>query len=767
MKSFFKKTTISLKTTLTSLIVLVILFLMVNILYFAYQGNKFASFKLTEKLMYQIFATTVENLNSYFETSTMSLNDLEFTLKENKFDLQNNSDEFLSYLRKILIINPIITGAYYGDEWGDFYMAKRMPDGSISYRLIKRTRDTVNTRWLHANPSFSKDFPNSKLSIEKGYDPRKRPWYKAAQKAKKKVWTDPYIFASDRLLGVSVATPINHGSMKGVIAVDFGLSEINNFIKNLSISKVSSLVMFDKDNKIMAYSSPYNKVNRMYKEIEREDGSQSIDLLSVADVSDNLLSEIYSTYEFSLSDFDNIPYNSLYNNLFVQTILDLYLRIFVYDERLIGEDKEFFAQSGEEYSQEYNSKTFFSTYDFYGENYLFMLNDFNLSDTFQTKLGIVMPEAVVVSYLHYTFQIILFSTIIFVVISLAIVITIINKSISKPILSLSQKISGMVNNFELDPFVNGQTNLTEIRRISGSIESVRHALISFKKYLPKEVVSDLVKSGQEAVVGGEKKEITIFFSDIEGFTKIAEENPSDVLFKKLGIYFNMAEHCITRNKGIIDKFIGDAVMAIWGTPHPISNHAASACLAALEIKQGLIKYNKKLEMEEFPIFKTRIGIHTGMTLVGNLGSENRLNYTCIGDEVNFTSRLEGLNKFYGTQILISNITLQHAKEFIEHRLIDRVVVRGKSQRILIHEIVAKKGELYGNDREFLIKYKEGVKFYYEGHWDEAISSLSVSASIRPEDYVTRMYLDKAKSFVSRKIEEISSEEISLNRRGDR
>src|SRR5262249_2320593 len=153
-----------------------------------------------------------------------------------------------------------------------------------------------------------------------------------------------------------------------------------------------------------------------------------------------------------------------------------------------------------------------------------------------------------------------------------------------------------------------------------------------------------------------KREITTLFSDIAGFTTLSEQMEPDVLVATLGEYFDRMSREILEKHGTVDKYIGDAVMAFWGAPRPQEAHPLLACRAALAIREGLRDMQRRLAAEDRPTIEARIGINTGVALVGNIGSPSRLNYTAMGDAVNLASRLEGLNKVYGTTIVVGETT---------------------------------------------------------------------------------------------------------------
>jgi len=182
----------------------------------------------------------------------------------------------------------------------------------------------------------------------------------------------------------------------------------------------------------------------------------------------------------------------------------------------------------------------------------------------------------------------------------------------------------------------------------------------------------------------------VFFSDIQGFTTISEKIKPPELVAHLNEYLDKMSEIILKHEGTLDKFVGDAIVAFWGAPVPHRDHAVKACLAALEYQAELKKLRTKWKSENKDPFFARIGIHTGKMVVGNVGSTKRFDYTVIGDAVNLGSRLEGANKLYGTEILISEATYKAAKHKIETKEIDVITVKGKTKPVKVYELIGKK-----------------------------------------------------------------------------
>lgn len=324
-----------------------------------------------------------------------------------------------------------------------------------------------------------------------------------------------------------------------------------------------------------------------------------------------------------------------------------------------------------------------------------------------------------------------------------------SRKISLPIISLSNEIN-KITRLQLDSQVNIVSRIKEIALMNAAVSSLRKALRSFSRYVPKKIVMQLLEKGEEIFLGGEKKEITIFFSDIKEFTSIAEVCPTEVLMPALNQYFDELSRIILENQGTIDKYIGDSIMAFWGAPVEVVDQAKKACLTALYCQADLTKLNEAFRKENKAEFFTRIGINTGNVIVGNIGTLERMNYTIIGDPVNTASRLQTVNKIYQTKIIISEST--HSKldgEFLV-RPLDIIDVKGKKNKIKIFELVAvKKGDTAilatPEQIELCTLFTQGYEAYFSENWAEAKSLFEKIQQTYPQDIPTQIYLDKLRS----------------------
>ncbi|MBN1396558.1 MAG: adenylate/guanylate cyclase domain-containing protein [Bacteroidetes bacterium] len=269
----------------------------------------------------------------------------------------------------------------------------------------------------------------------------------------------------------------------------------------------------------------------------------------------------------------------------------------------------------------------------------------------------------------------------------------------------------------------------------------------FGTYVDSNVVRILINNPSLAKLGGEKHEVSVLFTDIKGFSGISEKVSEDVLVKLLNVYFTDMTNVILANGGAVDKFIGDSIMAFWGAPIPDSDSAYHACVTAVQMQSQLEKLQTKLMKIGGVGIKHRIGINTGSCIVGNMGSEQKKNYTVTGDPVNLASRLEGVNKQYGTGILISEYTQKKAINRLVTRLVDKVQVVGKTEPVQIFELMGIADKPLDEKTKFLLDiYGQGIKAYQERRWDEGIAFMLHALEKFPDDPVCQLYIERMKLF---------------------
>ena len=230
---------------------------------------------------------------------------------------------------------------------------------------------------------------------------------------------------------------------------------------------------------------------------------------------------------------------------------------------------------------------------------------------------------------------------------------------------------------------------------------------AFSSYLSKDLLERLILNPKALSLGGEKKELSILFSDIRGFTSISESMDPESLVRLLNRYFTPMTNCVLEHNGMLDKYIGDAVMAFYNAPVDVERHADQASLSALMMISLLEKLNVELKAENSPQIHIGIGINTADVVVGNMGSDTRFNYTVMGDGVNLASRVESLTKNYGVEILITQFTVEKLTQEFVYRKIEPVIVKGKDEAVLLYELMPSTE----HSREIKELYDEALDLY--------------------------------------------------------
>jgi adenylate cyclase len=258
--------------------------------------------------------------------------------------------------------------------------------------------------------------------------------------------------------------------------------------------------------------------------------------------------------------------------------------------------------------------------------------------------------------------------------------------ISAPLERLARNV-GTIQEWGADSPPSVVSHVAEIAVLSRAIDRLDATVKSFAAFVPVGLVKELLASDQKLQLGGRSRFLTIFFSDIEAFSTLSEEVPTHDLLLRVSAHLEVVTKAVNEEHGTIDKFVGDGVMAFWGAPLLLEDHAWRACVAALRIQRGMDELNARWKAEGLKPFNVRIGIHSDAVLVGNIGSKERMSYTVLGDGVNVAARLEGVNKEFRTRICVSHAVFKETGERLCVRPIDEVTVKGRRSTIPIYEVL--------------------------------------------------------------------------------
>lgn len=309
--------------------------------------------------------------------------------------------------------------------------------------------------------------------------------------------------------------------------------------------------------------------------------------------------------------------------------------------------------------------------------------------------------------------------------------------VSKPLQVLAEEL-GRVARFDLTGKERPASQLREIATIQSATGTMKSGLSAFEKYVPRDLVQDLVMARKGARLGLEPAEVTLYFSDVAGFTTISERLGDAELVDLMGEYLGAMSEVVLQGGGTIDKFIGDAVMAFWNAPHEQDDHALLACQAALTSQARLAELRSSWRGRGLPPLRARIGLHVGPVRVGNLGSERRMNYTVIGDSVNLAARLEALNKAYGSEILISQALWEQVQGTLRGRPLESVRVAGKRNAITVYELLGQ-----DVDEARITASTQAFAAWTQGDFATAVAVLDAHLERDPDDTPARRVRDRA------------------------
>jgi len=325
------------------------------------------------------------------------------------------------------------------------------------------------------------------------------------------------------------------------------------------------------------------------------------------------------------------------------------------------------------------------------------------------------------------------------------------KSITKPVKQLA-RAAKIIGTGDLDTEVQIRTG-DEMENLGQAFNDMVKGLRerefikrTFERYVSPTVAAEIIRNPEMLRLGGHKKKVTIFFTDIGDFSTMSEKFSPEEVVTHINEYFQGMSSAILDFDGTINQLLGDAIFAYWGAPIDQDDHALRACRAALKCLDFLRELEAKWVAEGLPARTYRFGINTGDVVVGNVGSSSRLKYTLIGDDVNLTSRLEEANKYYGTQIFISEETYSLTKDQLAAREIDIIRVVGRSKPVKVYELLAEKGGLNRNKARSLQHFEAGLKAYRRREWKAAVSWFEHVLNLVPEDTPSKVYVQRCNEY---------------------
>lgn len=623
-----------------------------------------------QKLGNQIVARLSQNIEDRIETlmrSAIDQNDLNSRLlTADTLSAEDFKSLFPFLVRAFQVQRALSNVGLAVEKTGEYCQVQRDADGSLRVRAYVNAPD--GSRVIHDFEIEGQSVSAKAISPWNNFDPRRSAFYETAVKAGKSVWTETYEFRD--LPGITYATPIFNRAheLLGVWNVDFDTLTLCQFLKRL-------------DDEFTGYSVVF--------EVRTDGGVKLIahpDMKVVIDAAKGQGSD-------KLSKLDDPVTGKL-------------MQVLQARPAILASKK---LSAGPRYGDEQHDTGVTVDFNQGGQSYLCALQALSDPSLPHWLVATILPRDEIVGELLANRK---WGIALLIVASTAMGYVAIRLSrLVGGRMRLLQEEAQRIGRLELDAKPMPKTMIREFDHLSRAMTEMKTNLRSFSKYVPSDLVRDLVASGREAELGGQLAEVTIYFSDIQDFTATAEKLAPDVLVDHLSEYLDAMSAGIARRGGTVDKFMGDAVMAFWNAPRQNPAHALDACRAALENLRSLTRLQAVWAGQGAPLFHTRFGLHTGNVVVGNIGSDARMNYTIIGDAVNMTSRLQSLNKIYGTRILVSSALSAKVAGLVVVRPVERVSPKGLSAGELVYELAGLRGEVSLEVEELCERTAEAYELY--------------------------------------------------------
>jgi adenylate cyclase len=542
----------------------------------------------------------------------------------------------LELLKQGLTDKGEVAGIYIGYESGDFFLLRPIrsdvernkynapSETQFMVQSIEHKGSKLEGSYLFLDSAMRLLKVDQQPDYAKKYFPKHRPWYQSAIKYSGTVVTPPYLFFSNRKVGLTIANQADN--RHSVVGVDIQLDAIGKTLEEQKISPNAKLAVLDDKGFVIALGEDTSLIND-----------------SAASGGEIQLKQ--------LNEFNSPIFTKVFDIL----------------------------------SQNLGFEDFNDTVKVGGEKWVVNIHSFKAGGESNFMLISAVPEIeLLADGIQFKNNLLWAMAILFIV--MIPVGLFLARSISKPIRFLVQETEN-IRELKLGESSHVDSRIHEISVLANSLKRLKNTVSAFISYIPRDLVTDLLKSDDGIQIGGESRYLTILFSDLKDFSALSEITPTRELLRRVSSYLKLMTYAIKEEGGTVDKFIGDSVMAFWGAPTLNPNHAFHSAVAAIKTKRRMVKLNAGLIAEGKPPLVVRIGINTDAVLVGNIGSEERLSYTVMGDGVNIASRLEGINKEFGTDIIISHSVFKEAGERLWVRPIDEITVKGRAGEILIYELL--------------------------------------------------------------------------------
>ena len=531
---------------------------------------------------------------------------------------------------------PQMDSIYVGFENGAWLQVRRLEELNDEQRERLRATPGAELAINLVRPTESGELPMRRifegrqgdeigqLDLWKyGYDARTRPWYRETMGADRPLVSSPYFAFSVGAPVITVSAPLR-GKVPGVLAADLKLDTFSDFVQAQRPGEHGIVMIFDSTGSLIAHPDFAQFVTRAMTHPSQPP------LPNIKEISSGVAAAVLRQW-----------------------------------------------QGRDHYDGEIR--------DDQGRDYLFRISKLTLGEQYSVNILLLAAQE---DFVQGVRKLQLTGLILAIIAGAAFVpvIWIFGGRMSRSLKSITAQAVKLQN--LAAPDTSPVTSyVKEIHELGSTVNLAQRAIWSFARFVPKEIVRRVLDNSISTELGGVREEITVAFTDVRDFTTIAESTDPDILMHQTSRYFSALTEAFLAEGGTVDKFIGDAVMVFWNAPTRQPDHVERACRAALAGKLASEKLNSQFETEGLKPFFTRFGIHVGEAVVGNLGSTERMNYTALGNTVNLASRLEGLNKQFGTAILVSEDVYLRVQHLFQFRALESVVAKGMTRETRIFELV--------------------------------------------------------------------------------
>ncbi|MCE9596417.1 MAG: adenylate/guanylate cyclase domain-containing protein [Spirochaetia bacterium] len=761
-----------LQLALTTFFVLLLAISSISTLAYTYFQTSDAALRSARQMMKATNNSTYKDVLRYLGTAKRTVRAVTWSVRDMNF-VREDRERLFSLLSGQLRAHREIFSISVGDSSGSVLMVGKIFD-EPKYSLDKSKQLPPDVRfrahwvdlpgrteyYLYMNKDMDvidrENVPPDQIK----YDVKTRPWYMLAEKKKGNNWTDINLYSNGEFGVSNVEATLNaQGNVKMVVSTTIALSLHDGILSRLNVGQHGIAFVLDGDGQLIAYperdkithcdeATPgvprkckFNKVNEMgndalaaafenyKKKSDLKDGGSIPRRLNYLDYS-RAIKRLEPEQLVALKKVYDI--NEIDKTILVKADIPADVRATVPD---------ILDSIGYTYNIRFKSGS---------EEYLASFHDFPDSYGKSWMIGVLVPINDFIGPLKNTILQVAIISIGILVISIGLIVLVAHR-VLKPLKLIAQDMN-RIQALDIDETVSHASFFYEIALIANALASMKHGLKAFSKFVPFTLVKQLIASGNAAELGGEKRHLTMMFTDIEGFTTISESLSTEQLLQHISEYLDSLTKIILNQHGTVDKYIGDAIMCFWGAPLLDPDQEYHACKTALLCISKLRELNSKWVKEGKPALNTRFGIASGDVSVGNMGSSDRMNYTVLGDSVNLAARLEGINKYYGTDIIVSESTFAVVKDRFLFRPLDVVAVKGKTRGVVIYQLLGEISDPETQPAPDVIQAQklteQGFNAFMNRDFETALATYSELAKRFPHDPLGKMFLERCQEYLN-------------------